>query len=77
MINQKLIFARAYEQALGPTIPRESRPSFHLTPWIGWMNDPNGFSYYHGQYHMFYQYNPYGNSWGNMREQIIIKPGFY
>ena len=66
MINQKLIFARAYEQALCPSIPRESRPVFHLTPWIGWMNDPNGFSYYHGQYHLFYQYNPYDTEWDSM-----------
>ena len=44
-INEKLIFARAYEQAVSPTIPREIRPVFHLTPWMGWMNDPNGFSY--------------------------------
>ena len=45
MINQKLIFARAYEKAVSPTISKESRPVFHLTPWVGWMNDPNGFSY--------------------------------
>ena len=66
MINQKLIFARAYEKAVSPTIPKESRPVFHLTPWVGWMNDPNGFSYYHGQYHLFYQYNPYDTEWNSM-----------
>lgn len=65
-INEKLIFARAYEQAVSPTIPREIRPVFHLTPWMGWMNDPNGFSYYHGQYHLFYQYNPYDVEWDAM-----------
>ena len=42
------------------------RPSFHLTPRVGWMNDPNGFCYYKGQYHMFYQYHPYDNHWGPM-----------
>ncbi len=66
MINQKLIFARAYEKALGPQISREDRPVFHLTPWVGWMNDPNGFSYYNGQYHLFYQYNPYDVQWDSM-----------
>ena len=66
MINQKLIFARAYEKAVSPTISKESRPVFHLTPWVGWMNDPNGFSYYHGQYHLFYQYNPYDTEWNSM-----------
>ena len=66
MSSRKLIFARAYEQTLGPAIPRESRPAFHLTPWVGWMNDPNGFSHYQGQYHLFYQYNPYDTKWDAM-----------
>ncbi|MCH5275397.1 MAG: glycoside hydrolase family 32 protein, partial [Lachnospiraceae bacterium] len=39
---------------------------FHLSSRVGWMNDPNGFSYYKGQYHMFYQYHPYDSHWGPM-----------
>ena len=65
-MNYSLIFARAYEKEEGSKIPASSRPIFHLTPWIGWMNDPNGFSYYHGQYHMFYQYHPYDTEWNAM-----------
>jgi len=65
-VNHSLLFARAYEQAKGGKIPRESRPVFHLTPLTGWMNDPNGFCYYHGQYHLFYQYNPYDTEWDAM-----------
>tara|TARA_R110002060_G_scaffold2036_2_gene3673 strand:+ start:1118 stop:1660 length:543 start_codon:yes stop_codon:yes gene_type:complete len=42
------------------------RPQYHFSPAINWMNDPNGLVYYNGIYHMFYQYNPGGNTWGAM-----------
>jgi len=42
------------------------RPQFHFTPKKNWMNDPNGLVYYDGEYHMFYQYNPFGIKWGHM-----------
>ncbi|MCX5425013.1 GH32 C-terminal domain-containing protein [Streptomyces sp. NBC_00114] len=42
------------------------RPQFHFTPAQNWMNDPNGLIYYKGRYHLFFQYNPSGNTWGNM-----------
>ena len=56
--------ARKYEEASEKLISKEERPDFHLTPRTGWMNDPNGFSYYKGQYHLFYQYYPYESKWG-------------
>ena len=65
-MNEKLEKARAYEAENEKKITPEMRPAFHLTPRVGWMNDPNGFSYYKGQYHMFYQYYPYRPFWGPM-----------
>ncbi|MBI1842678.1 MAG: glycoside hydrolase family 32 protein, partial [Verrucomicrobia bacterium] len=42
------------------------RPQFHFTPATNWMNDPNGMVYYAGEYHLFYQFNPWGDKWGHM-----------
>jgi beta-fructofuranosidase len=66
MTSQILREARRYEETTEARIANEERPAFHLSARVGWMNDPNGFSYYKGEYHLFYQYHPYDTKWGPM-----------
>ena len=58
--------ARDYEAERIPSLSPELFPRFHVTGGVGWINDPNGFSLYKGEYHLFFQYYPYATHWDSM-----------
>jgi fructan beta-fructosidase len=47
-------------------LDQEYRPRIHFTPVKNWMNDPNGLVWHKGEYHLFFQHNPFGTEWGHM-----------
>lgn len=69
-LQQQIMTAREradhYISTTKDSVNAAYRHKFHLMPPIGWMNDPNGFIFFKGSYHMFYQFYPYDSKWGPM-----------
>jgi beta-fructofuranosidase len=68
-------FDTTTENALSAKLAADPlRPQFHLLPAKNWMNDPNAPIYWHGRYHMFFQYNPNAAVWGDMHWAHAVSP---
>lgn len=61
-----LIYQSDERKYLDDVYSEKHRPQLHFSSQRGWINDPNGLVYYKGEYHLFFQHNPYGYYWGNM-----------
>lgn len=67
--------------SLAEAAPRPAdpwRPGFHLAPPTGWLNDPNGLSFFRGEYHVFYQYHPFDPAcglkfWGHYKSRNLLE----
>ena len=57
---------RAVQRAARRAATDPARPAFHFRPPAQWMNDPNGAIFHNGWYHLFYQFNPYADTWGRI-----------
>ena len=53
------------------------RGQFHFSAKRGWLNDPNGLSYFRGEYQMFFQHDPWNSqseykTWGHAVSKDLV-----
>lgn len=65
--TEALLKAEKFQQKMEKIAQNDYwRPQYHIAAPANWINDPNGFCFYKGEYHLFYQYHPYSSQWGPM-----------
>ncbi|WP_128543015.1 glycoside hydrolase family 32 protein [Larkinella soli] len=73
MLNALVLLGRPADT----TYRQAFRPQYHFSPRVNWTNDPNGLVYHDGEYHLFFQYNPYGIRWGHMTWGHAVSPDLF
>ena len=74
MLRLALLLMCGLAAAWSQPYREQYRPQFHFSPRQNWTNDPNGLVWFDGEYHLFFQYNPFGDTWGHMSWGHAVSP---